>query len=239
MRRRAPCRYHPIQRSVIPNPALRVRNPSFFRWGEDGFRAPLGLTREKVRPLVPGLLPDNFQRHLNLAGRCLRGSHEPRARYGLAALVKRLQVVGWRSKVRAVQYIEKLGPELHVEAFRNSLYIVVFENREVQLCKPRTDERVAAKISGQVRAIDSAAGRRRGRPGKWHALGGKRTRCRGKRETLRLDVVIWVPGIRESLATRAAYNTRQLARLFEFHAARIAAKDRRKRLSRAYLVKPD
>jgi hypothetical protein len=40
------------------------------------------------------LLPNNFQRNLNLAGGGLCGSDESRARYGLATLIKRLKIVG-------------------------------------------------------------------------------------------------------------------------------------------------
>src|ERR1700674_5505206 len=144
--------------------------------------------------------PDQFERKLNLARRRLCRCDEARARDGLPALVKRLKIVGGRSKVRTVQYIEKLSSELNVEALRNSLYIVVLEHGEVQFRQSRTYQCVAAQVAGQVRAVDTAAGRRRGGSDKWHALRGKSTRRGRKSQTLSLDIVVGVPRVGERLA---------------------------------------
>ncbi len=93
------------------------------------------------------MLPDQLERNLNLAGRRLCGSDKPRTRYGMAALIESCKVIGGRGEVSAIQYIEKLRSKLNVETFRDTFYIVVLENREVEFFQPWSDQGVAAKIA--------------------------------------------------------------------------------------------
>ena len=62
-------------------------------------------------------LPDQFKGKLNLAGRRLRRGEEPSALNRLPILIENSKVVGWRGKIRAIEYIEKLSSELRVEVF--------------------------------------------------------------------------------------------------------------------------
>jgi len=48
------------------------------------------------------MLPDQFERKLNLAGCGLGGGEKSRALNTLSALIEDLKVVGWRGKIRAV-----------------------------------------------------------------------------------------------------------------------------------------
>jgi hypothetical protein len=62
-------------------------------------------------------LPDQLERELNLAGRCLRGGEKSRALNALPILIEDRKVVGGRGKIRTVENIEKLRSELGVKAF--------------------------------------------------------------------------------------------------------------------------
>src|SRR5437660_11239112 len=51
-----------------------------------------------------------------------------------------------------IQDVEKLRPELHVEALRNLLHGEVLMCREVKVGKRRTDNAIAARIAQEIRA---------------------------------------------------------------------------------------
>jgi hypothetical protein len=53
----------------------------------------------------------------------------------------------------SVENVENLSPELHTEAFRNPPYGIVLEEREIQVCDPRSGYDVATRISPQIEAL--------------------------------------------------------------------------------------
>ena len=69
-----------------------------------------------------------------------------------------------------IQDIEELSAELHVEAIRNPLDVIVLEKREVEIHQPGSDECIAAQVPAKCDGIRY-------------------------RETLRLDVADWITGI--------------------------------------------
>ena len=89
-------------------------------------------------------LPDHFERKLNLTGRGLSGGKKSGALNALPFLIEDRKIVGWRRKIRAVENIEDLRSELSVKILGYPHYMVVLENREVQLRQPRPNQDVAA-----------------------------------------------------------------------------------------------
>src|SRR5579862_9518615 len=74
-------------------------------------------------------LPDQLQRELDLARSGLRGRQQACSlRLQHAILVKDGEVVRRRTKIRAVEYVENLGAELRVKAFRNAPDVVVLKH---------------------------------------------------------------------------------------------------------------
>src|ERR1700674_3549988 len=89
-------------------------------------------------------LPDQFERKLDLTGRGLSGGKKSGALNALSFLIEDREVVGWRGKIRAVENIEDLRPELGVKILGYPPYTVVLENREVQLRQARPNQDVAS-----------------------------------------------------------------------------------------------
>src|ERR1700732_1846658 len=81
----------------------------------------------------PSESPDELECKLNLPRSRLGGGDEARAGNGKPGLIEDGQVLRRRSKVGAVQNVKKFGAELSIEALRNALHGIVFENREVQV----------------------------------------------------------------------------------------------------------
>src|SRR6266403_5536278 len=81
--------------------------------------------------------------------------------------------LGWQ-KVRVIEDIKDLRPELDVEILRNAMDGEVLSRGEIHIDKFRANERVAASIAQEIRAINLAAGRRSRGAGKSTALSGKR-----------------------------------------------------------------
>src|SRR6266404_3160076 len=73
-----------------------------------------------------------------------------------------------------VQQIEELGSELNIEGVRDSLDLVVLQQRRIEIYESRTDQRVPPQIAAQ-------------RDGIWHG------------EALRFDVVVWSPWLTSEL----------------------------------------
>ncbi len=116
-----------------------------------------------------------------------------------------------------IQNVEDFRSELNVESFGNALDVIVLEQREVQRCHARTNQNVTSCISPKVEAwqswkptgsvksrilgvVDRDLVAVRVNQTGWHriAVGIPESKV-GRRwnlETLRLDVVRWVPRIR-------------------------------------------
>src|SRR5581483_6597361 len=95
-------------------------------------------------------LPKQLERKLNLPGRGLCRGDETRAWNRLARFIEHRKIIGEREKIRAVHDVEKFGSELHIEALRNVLDIIVLENRKVQIGYPRPDQCIAPQIAPQI-----------------------------------------------------------------------------------------
>ena len=83
------------------------------------------LTSEKRSPSES---PDELDCKLNLPRSRLGGCDEARAGNRKPGLIEGGQVLRRRSKVGAVENVEKFGAELSIEALRNSFHRVVLEN---------------------------------------------------------------------------------------------------------------
>ncbi len=79
-----------------------------------------------------------------------------------------------------IDNVEKFRAELRIKRVRDSLDVIVFEQRKIEIHQSRTDDRVAAQISAKRNGI---------RHGK----------------TLRFDVVRRIAGIDERTATRTGH----------------------------------
>ena len=88
---------------------------------------------------------------MNLARRGLCGIDQAAALNGVAVLIEDGEVIGWRSKIRAIKNVENLGSELRVESFRYAPDIVVLEHGKVQLRESRPDDGIAAEVPVEVR----------------------------------------------------------------------------------------
>src|SRR5580704_5299819 len=176
-------------------------------------RAPVAYLQTAARTagaVAEIALPDELERKLDLSGGGLCGGNQARARNGQAILIENGQILGRRAKVGAVENVEKLGPELCVETFRNSLHRVVLEDREIQIRYSWANQTISAQISPTIGAREGKA--------------------------LSFDIGVGVAGIDQGRASRPPGQTGGLARLVHFHSRRIAAQDGRKRLPRAGLV---
>ena len=80
-----------------------------------------------------GVTLSQLARKLNLPRSRLGRGDEARAGNGKPGLIEDRQVLRRRSKVGAVQNVKKFGAELSIEALRNALHGIVFENREIQV----------------------------------------------------------------------------------------------------------
>jgi hypothetical protein len=91
-----------------PRSPIRVFRATHFRFARSH-------TTVAVKEPRDFNLPDQFERKLNLTRGGLCGCDEPRTGNGLPALVEDREVVGRRGKIRVVENVEKLRPELSVE----------------------------------------------------------------------------------------------------------------------------
>src|ERR1700730_3665624 len=97
-------------------------------------------------------LPNDLQCELDLPriGGCR--SQQTRGPGRGPGRIEDVRIVGSyrRGEVRVIQDVEELCPELHVEALRNSLDIVFFEQRKVPVRDPRPDQNVASRVAAKV-----------------------------------------------------------------------------------------
>ena len=110
------------------------------------------------------MLPNKLQGELNLSGRSLCRGEKARALNALPLLIEDRKVVGWRGKIRAVEDVEKLRAELHVQVVRDppERYEMVFKQGHIECRKARPNDVVAPRSSEQ-RKIGRIASLRR-----WH-----------------------------------------------------------------------
>src|ERR1700676_194614 len=66
-----------------------------------------------------------------------------------------------RRKVGVVEDIEKLRPELHVQALRNLLHPEVFDQRKIHVFQRRSNDAIAAGIAEEIRASARKTGAKR------------------------------------------------------------------------------
>ena len=71
-----------------------------------------------------------------------------------------------------VENVEYFRPELHVEGFRNLSDIVVFEDREIQVQKTRSSDRVPATVADEVGAGSGNSPGTISGDSEWGALSG-------------------------------------------------------------------
>ena len=81
-------------------------------------------------------LPNHFEPKLNVSGCGCQGVHFSVGRYS-SGLVKNPGAVVWprRYKVRAIQNVEDLRPELNVERLRNAMDRIILGRGEIQVYK--------------------------------------------------------------------------------------------------------
>ena len=77
--------------------------------------------------------PNQLQRKLDLPRRSLGWSNKPCAIYTASCRIEYVSVVQGRGKIRVIQNVEKLGPELCIEAIRDPFDVVVLEQREIEV----------------------------------------------------------------------------------------------------------
>lgn len=129
-----------------------------------------GVVRDLAGCSRSRTLPGQFQRKLYLPGSCVGQVNRTREGNTASVGVDDGSIIVWRLEIRAVQNIEDLCPELHVEVFRNCPERQVLYEREIEIHEARANQRIAPLIAQQ-------------RAGIW---GG---------ETLELDVLIGIAGI--------------------------------------------
>src|SRR5229473_790891 len=129
--------------------------------------------------------PNQFHRKLDLPRWRLSRCNKPCVGHGVSRRIEYVSVVQGRGKIRMIHNVEKLGPELRVEAIRDALDVVVLEQREIEVHQSGYDECVPAQISAQCNGI-------------------------GDRETLRLDVADGITRIHRRTATRTGNQVRNV-----------------------------
>src|SRR6266853_637156 len=109
-------------------------------------------------------LPTKFQSKLNLPHRHLRLSEHAEIRTQGSVPVKRLEFVSCRGcEVRAIRYVEELGPELDVEIFPEFFDVVVFGKGQISVDQPWPNDRVAPQVAHKVETAESRNVTRRSR----------------------------------------------------------------------------
>src|SRR5580704_7004149 len=87
----------------------------------------------RIVSLCAGTLPTELQGELNLARGCCRRSQQAGGSGRSSCGIEDVGVVGGygHGEVRMVQDIKELRPKLRIKVLRNSLDVVVLENREI------------------------------------------------------------------------------------------------------------
>src|SRR5215471_14025601 len=136
-------------------------------------------------PFIVNLLPPHFKRKLNIPG--LRHCRLQTSSVGVSSVwieylggARTEKGQGWR-KIRVVQDVEELGPELDVEILRNLPHRKVLVHRKIEVGQRRPDDAVTAGIAQEVRASAREFCKR-------HALRCNRRGRLGQRKTTGIDV---------------------------------------------------
>src|SRR6266446_3364296 len=116
--------------------------------------------------------------------------------------IEYVSVVQGRGKIRVIQNVEKLGPELCIEAIRDPLDVVVLEQREIEVHQSRPDECVSAQVPAEGNGVRN-------------------------REALRLDVADGITRVHQRTATGASNQVRNInAWVCAFHSERVSPNTR-------------
>ena len=172
-------------------------------------------------------LPIQLQSELNLPRRSRGRSNETCSPSWMAACVENVRIFGGSrlGKVRVVQDIKELRPELRVEVLRNPLDRVVLKQGEIQVRRPRPSQDVATGIASKIETLERIGIYRASQTGWcWVAVGRpKRGIGRsGDRKTLGLDVFEGIPRIGERCATRTGQSIRERPGVATIEALRVA-----------------
>ncbi len=95
-------------------------------------------------------LPVDLHAELNLAGISACRINRTRATDRRSVLVEQSAVVEWRLEVGVIENIEELCTELHVEALRNPLDVVILEYGKVQVDDTGTVDFVTSRITQEI-----------------------------------------------------------------------------------------
>ena len=68
---------------------------------------------------------------------------------GIASGIEDIPVIQGRRKIRMIEKIEELGSELDVERVRDSLDVVILQQRRIEIDQSRTDQRVAPQVAAK------------------------------------------------------------------------------------------
>ena len=99
------------------------------------------------------MLPDYFQRKLNLARWRLCGGNQACARNAIAGLIEDSKAIRWRGKIRPIEQIKELGPELNVRVFRKQPRVIILKNGRVKLRHAGSDQRIPPEVASEIRWI--------------------------------------------------------------------------------------
>src|SRR5712691_8357843 len=101
------------------------------------------------------LLPDHLERELDYPCLgCCRG-YQARTVAERPRFIKNIRIVGVyrQRKVRAIENVENLGSELHVEVFRNPSDGIVLEKRDIKVHEARSGNDVSTGVPSQIETL--------------------------------------------------------------------------------------
>src|SRR5579863_813564 len=199
---------------IHPPPELNVKSIMAFRetrFGSVSFSLPRKNDREPriSAPYHSSLsLPNQLQRELNLPHGNLRRGEYAKARRRGSRGAKRFEIAGgWRREVRAIQHVEKLSPELHVEGFGDFLYVGILDHGEVEVEQARSNDGVASEVAHEIDARERIQRRRsrivRGVVYKETFIAAERRRCvkEGRTGRDRVGIAIRVDVLQASVSS--------------------------------------
>src|SRR6266478_6009474 len=131
----------------IRKPASKPTNKQYV------FIAPLSTSSDSEYSKNRTPSPDQFHRELNLPGGCLRRRDQPGIADWASRRIKDVPIVQRRSEIRMIDNVEKFRAELRIKRVRDSLDVIVFEQRKIEIHQSRTDDGVAAQIPAKRNGI--------------------------------------------------------------------------------------
>ena len=95
------------------------------------------------------MLPDHLERELDYPRVGCCREYLARTAVGGPRFIKNIRIVGiyGQRKVRAIESVENLGSELHVEVFRNPSDGIVLEKRQIHVHEARSGYDVSTGVS--------------------------------------------------------------------------------------------